>query len=661
MDIGLLNRRLFTALCILAIAFGSARGTDTGEEEREKGGWIVSGKRSAFAPSPVVRHTPLPGRLTTFSPAREVRSILSFNDTIWIGTEGGLFAYDAAEDTVSAVHGPFFYSIRSIAVDDAGSLWIGGEGGISIRGEGKWRHYDKKRKPFFERVRDVVHGDGRMWIASYGNGCAYVMDDSITIYTREDSLLDDRVLSIAEETPSSIWFGTASGLCMTDTLQWASMRYGNRIPIGAVRDIIFDEGGNLFLAVAGQGVILYSLGRVKEFGPHDGLPSWEINAFSLDPTGRVWAAGRSGLSIFDGTGWTPYRMPGVALERFRFLSISHDLEGTSYAGTDEGTVLVLSRDNVGTVYIPQGFPHSRVAEIRMQDDALWFLTVSSIFRLDGSMSEVEPPAAWCAGAMTDLYVDSREEIWVTTRFGILHFHRNAWEIYDRRQGLPTEYFNHLSRDSKGHMWFGTFDAGILEFTGSGWVHYTEEQGLPDNRITGLVVDKSGDPWIVSIGDRVARFSGGEWEEIPLPNRVLEAETETPDTLLRLDPAIRFISTAKHESRVREDENGTVLGLDGRGRCIVAGRDGICILDGAEWRVIDPPKDLADAMPTAVLGTSRGEIWLGTDAGAFVLRNGTWHRISALNGLADDHILAITEDAQGRIWLGTQFNGIVMYQ
>lgn len=664
MDVRTLNQRFIVALCILGTALGSARGIATDEEQEvERGGWVVSGRRSAFSPSPIAQRTTLPGLLTTLSPAQEARSVLSFNDTIWIGTEGGLFAYDAAEDTISAVRGPFFYSIRSVAIDDAGSLWVGGDGGLSIRREGAWWHYHKGHNPFFERVRDVVQGDGRMWIGTYGNGCAYVMNDSITIYTRQDSLLDDRVLSIAEETPMSIWFGTASGLCMTDTLRWASMRYGSRIPVGAVKDIIFDEGGNLFLAVAVQGAVLYSLGRVREYGPRDGLPSREINAFSLDPTGRIWAAGGSGLSIFDGAGWTPYRIPGVTFERYRFLSISHDLEGTSYAGTDEGTVLILSRDSVKTVYIPQGFPDSRVSRIRMHDDALWLLTGRSIFKLGDSMTEVEPPAKWCAGAMTDLCAESEDEIWVTTRFGILHFRRNAWEIFDRRQGLPTEYFNHVSRGSRGHLWFGTFDAGILEFTGSGWIHHTEEHGLPDNRITGLIVDHSGNPWIVTAGGRMSRFRKDEWQEIVLPYRrgVPQAATEETDTLFQLDPAIRFISTGKNESRLRTGDAEAVLGLDGRGRCIIARTDGIYILDHDDWRVIDTPEDVAGAKPTVVLGTSRGEIWLGTDRGVFVLRAGTWHHITARSGLADDHIFAIAEDGQGRIWLGTQYNGMTMYQ
>ncbi|MCK4235490.1 MAG: hypothetical protein KAX38_00125, partial [Candidatus Krumholzibacteria bacterium] len=598
-----------------------------------------------------------------FSPAREIRTLLCLNDTLWIGTEGGLFGYAVAEDTVFPVEGPVLHSIRSIEIDDSGALWVGGDGGMSIRRSSRWVHYTKGEHGSFEKIREIVHGDGKMWIGSFGNGCAYVKDDSLTVFSRRDSLLDDRVLSVVEENPYSIWFGTASGLCRADTLHWESMRYGRRIPVGAVEDIVFDEEGNLFLTVTRQGVVQYSLGRVKVFGPADGLPSREIHAFSLDPTGRVWAAGKSGLSVFEGSGWTPYRLPGVSLGRYRFLSIHHDLEGNCFLGTDEGKVLILSRDSIKEVGLPQGFPDMRVARVHLFEGSLWFLTDRRVYRLESTLVEIESPDSWYVGAMTDLAAVVGGEIWVSTRFGILHFDGGTWEVFDKRQGLPTEHFSAISCDPGGRLWFGSFDRGVLSLSRAGWVHYTEKNGLPDDRIMDLVVDGSGDPWIITFSGKVARFSERSWEEVILPCR---GGTETgsaaeEDYILYLDPAIRFLSGRDMGDRERTGSEALCLGLDGRGNCLVGTGDGIYRFTGSEWHVIDPPSVSTCFEPTSVAQTSRGSIWVGTArSGVFIYQRGEWLHIGISTGLSDDHILSICEDTRGRVWIGTRYGGVTRF-
>lgn len=633
----------------------------TGEQgvrrEDERGGFPVAGRRIPFASTERTGFSP-PGRIENFCSARMIYDLLTARDTLWIGTEGGLFAYCISRDSVTAVRLPLTGSIEALAMDDGGSLWVGGRNGLGIRSGSGWRSYTDGESPFYSRVMDISPGEGGMWLATFGQGAGLVDRNHLTIYTRADSLLDDRVVRILEHGRETVWFGTASGICRADTARWESMRYGSRFPIGSVNDMLIDEGGSLFVAIARGGVAVYNLGRVQAYDLGRGLPERDVSGFSLDPLGKTWAAGHSGVSTFDGSSWTPYRLPGVPMGRYGFLSIHHGIDGECYLGTDEGRVLVLGQGTIKEVDLPQSFPEQTVTRLRMFGRSLWAVGIDRLYRLGGKGDIIPPPAPHFRGTMTDVWADREgEEIWVSTRFGLLHRKGAAWEVFDRRQGLPTERFSRIARDGEGNLWFGTFDRGILKLAGGTWEHYSDDSGLPDVRVEDLLVDRHGGCWALMGNGLIARFRDERWVEVPLP----EVEGRTvpePDTTRAYEPFVRFISPADEGHAPGNGSRATVLGMDGIGNCMVGGDRGVYRFTGTDWQVIEPPAGSSFARATALLGTSRGTVWVGTDGnGLFVRDGGGWERIGIEQGLSDDHIESLCEDSSGNIWIGTRSGGL----
>jgi ligand-binding sensor domain-containing protein len=648
---------------ILSVLLGSPSSIYSKPPAGTQKTWVRSGKRFTLASLEGRWPRPLPGRFAPFCSAKEVRALTAMNDTLWIGTEGGLFSYSFLDHAVAAVSGPSSISVRALAVDDSGALWVGGDAGVSVRSARGWKLYAPEASPFFSRVRCMVQGDSRFWIGTYGNGCGYVTNENLTVLGRQDSLLDERVLSIAEETPYTVFFGTASGLLSADTLGWKSLRYGSRLPIGAVKDLLFDEEGNLYLSVAEQGVAVYSFGRVRTFGTGERTPGAEVNALSLDPTGRVWAASNSGIYTFDGSEWTAYPLSGAAVTKHRSLSMHHDDEGNCYVGTDEGTVLIISRNAVREVAIPQAFPEHRVARIRFSNGSVWCIAGQSIYLFKGAFEKISAPPALYSDEMTDLLVTETREIWVTTRFGILHYAGRAWEVFDRKSGLPTEYFIGASKDAQGTLWFLTFDCGVVSYSSGTWTAYSRENGLPGNVIADLVVDGTGSPWIVTRSGEVARFVRGVWEKhaIPLLAEKAADTTLAGDSLMQFDPAIRFLPEAGATSSGTSERNEFRLGLDKAGNCLVGASNGFCRFAAGGWQAIEFPPSMRAFRLTSIIGTSKGEIWLGTAGnGLLIYRSGSWLRFGASTGLSDDYVRSLCEDQNGEVWIGTQFGGITRF-
>jgi ligand-binding sensor domain-containing protein len=655
---------MFVFSLALAIVFGArAQEQTTGiKEERELGGWVVSGKSVTLsALDPSRRSTPA-GELMSYCPTRRINDLLVTGDTLWIATEGGLFAYGLSEDSLVAVDGPRVGSINAVAMDDEEVLWVGGENGLAVRSGSGWKHYTEETRSFFSRLTDIVVGESRVWISTYGNGCGYVSDGMLHIYTRADSLLDDRVECFAEEGDRAVWFGTASGLCWSDSLQWKSMRYGQRLPVGSIRDMLIDEEGNLFLAIQGQGVATYNLGRVRIYRPGRGLPSKEVEAFSLDPFGKVWAAGRTGLSVFDGSGWVPYRLPGVPIGRYDFLSIQHDAEGNCYLGTDEGLVLVLGRESMREIELPKQLPAGTVSPLRSSGDDIWFTDGDAAYRYGTALNRIDPPDKSYENSLSDILFVSERDFWITSRFGILHFDGANWQIFDRRQRLPTENFLRVVRDGEGILWFGTFDRGILGFTGRNWIHHWSETGLPDDRIDDLVVDANGDLWIITASGRISRRHAGSFEELPLPaEHAGSLSAAASDSLEEAEPFVRFLSSGKEGAGNGSLGVETAAGLDGPGNIILADARGIYRFAGSDWQIITLPEGFGTINPTAVLGSARGRIWLGTaDKGVFVRSRSGWARINSFDGLIDEDVRSLAQDPSGNIWIGTRRGGVARF-
>jgi ligand-binding sensor domain-containing protein len=262
--------------------------------------------------------------------------------------------------------------------------------------------------------------------------------------------------------------------------------------------------------------------------------------------------------------------------------------------------------------------------------------------------------------MADLAVDGEGGLWVATRFGILHRTGERWEVFDRRQGLPTEHFVSAAVHG-GDLWFGTFDRGVLRLSAGKWIHYTLMNGLPDERIIDLLVDGNGSPWVVTRNGGLASFTGDAWEQVVLPQlREIPsgADGGDDDSTRVLDPAIRYLATTGGGPLDGKPFPPICIGLDDTGRCIVAKGNGIYQHTESGWRVIDVPDACIGCEPTSVMVARNGSLWLGTsERGAFVRDRRGWLRIGAVHGLTDERIISITEDAVGNIWIGTRRGGL----
>ena len=219
-------------------------------------------------------------------------------------------------------------------------LLMGTDDGISIYNTSTdlWRHTSRGMV-----VLDVCKKpDGKLLIATYGNGVCEVSPDGSTrkLYSTADGTLrDDHVYRLSYDKAGNLWMGTLFGSLTVKTPE--GNKYFNidnilaltplsdgRMAIGSahglyivgandakprmveympegkadanryVADIFQNRDGKLWIATDGGGVYIYDLKTNKvthQLTTENGLPTNSVTSITRDQTGRIWIGTEKGL------------------------------------------------------------------------------------------------------------------------------------------------------------------------------------------------------------------------------------------------------------------------------------------------------------------------------------------------------------------------------
>ena len=120
-----------------------------------------------------------------YTNANYINALAMVGNTLWAGTSGGVVKWDMTTGTYvkyTTTDGLADNYVQAIAVDGAGNLWFGTDGG------------------------GVSKFDGTTW----------------TTYTEADGLASSWVNAIAVDGAGNLWFGTGGGVSKFDGATWTT-------------------------------------------------------------------------------------------------------------------------------------------------------------------------------------------------------------------------------------------------------------------------------------------------------------------------------------------------------------------------------------------------------------------------------------------------------
>ena len=224
-----------------------------------------------------------------------------------------------------------------------------------------------------------------------------------------------------------------------------------------------------------------------------------------------------------------------------------------------------------------------------------------------------------------------------------HAQRLPIKIYTTADGLAHDAVYKIVRDSRGFLWFCTFE-GLSRFDGYSFTTYGVADGLPSQVVKDLIETRDGRFWVATDAG-VGLFN---------PNGITGSGATSPSPPGARRPALFTIYVPRED---RGSRVVTSLLLDHAGRIWCGTFGGLYQITEqngrAEFRRIPSVSAV-----TSMLEDRHGIMWLASPAGLYRLfPDGRVEHYSERQGLPGTYIQSLLEDRDGRLWAGSRFRGL----
>lgn len=499
-------------------------------------------------------------------------------------------------------------------------------------------------------------------------------------------LQNNRVECIFEDSFGYLWIGTLGGLHKFDGVDitiYHPSPDSTTIDVDRI-EVIHEDSKNRLWICTEEGIYQYvrSWDQFKKIKMEDHfLDSTNhrpkrTEVLLEDESGRIWIGNeRVGLQYFD-----EERGEFVAFfqegdnDQLRLggvLGLAGPRDGKIWFSSEgKGLFEVDLASKIATQYIGNPEENAYLSNARIykllldNQDRLWIGTDGqglarldlneATRKLDIYRSDRESPNALFNNAISYIYQDNQNNIWICNENGGLHLYMEADDSFFRylpengKYSVSNISIKVVSQDRYGRIWVGTHLAGIDVY--DPYLHQVEhfnstgdEGALTNNVIRNFLEDSENNIWIATDGGGLNYFDRSRnWFEA-------------------------FRSDSKDNTSINSD---AVLGLeiDTNGRMWVGTwRGGINILNKTEKTFSRPYQHVTSATRIFnILRTKDNHMWVADQAGGVNLfgPNGEFldHYVNDPEGdrnFGTNNAVVLMEAEDGNIWVGTGDNGIVV--
>jgi ligand-binding sensor domain-containing protein len=462
-------------------------------------------------------------------------------------------------------------------------------------------------------------------------------------FTKSDSLPDENVTAIAQDSLGRIWTGHKNGeLAIIDNESIKKFSPSEGSAAESISDILFDNDGNLWFSTLNDGLYYFIDDRLFRLDDTDGMPDLFIYDIAQDNEGRIWA------------------------------------------GTDGGAVICELKNKKASLKVisyKQGLPDNIIKKIVFGNDgSVWLGTEDAgVIKYDPTSGQSKTLASeeWKYGTVTDFVIDG-SQFWISTlKGGLVVYNQQTKKskVLNQNDKDNTRFvsINKLLKDREGNIWIGS-KTGLSRTYGDYIEYLNTLEPAQDKNIVALTVDKEGNIWFSNsygLYKRALKEDGNASVEKQLTGTAFQKYTVISlytdaqgyiwaglygEGILRIHPRSGKITYLNKELR-----NGNILSITGKGNIVWLATLGGATRIKIEGEKLDvtnygSEEGLISDYIYQVFIDSRDQIWLATDGKGVDRFDGRmFHHYS--DGLNSKVIYGFAEDNDHNIWVNAQADGL----
>jgi signal transduction histidine kinase/ligand-binding sensor domain-containing protein len=488
-----------------------------------------------------VHWEPMPGKVDLSRGAVQALFV-SRDGSLWIGYSSNAITRlkDGDLRTFTPQEGFHRGGVQSIAEDQQGTIWAGGELGFSRFVDGKWSRVDAGMGYLAPGARQLlVDHQGTLWAATDGKNFG-LGKDSIRVNTilklpanrtRFESTGQPvgYVAQLAESPNGQVWMAETSGPGPTvravEGRSGASIeRVGRKVPLC----ILFDGQTGLWIGTFYGGLYRTTNFRTMErtsfddYEAKDGLSSQHTYFIFKDHEGDVWLGTTRGVDRFRENKVTPYS-EAEGLERGGRLGLAATKDGNVWMVSYPGDLVQrVIGTRVAGVKLPSysASDTTRILSVHARDNHLW---LGGSFGLaegkDGWFSFLRVPGLTVGNTVEAINADSAGNLWIVVWQGYksrLKRRRNGlWTDVPDQFGLPDTHCRVLFSDSGGRLWLGYETGEAVVYQNGHFIKYSSPDGLPDGKVLSIT-ELRGRIWVAGEGG-LSSFDGKRFVTVTKAN------------------------------------------------------------------------------------------------------------------------------------------------
>ena len=500
--------------------------------------------------------------------------------------------------------------IKVLARDHDGYLWIATADGLArYDGVGMrvWRHQpgDPRGLPGNNAQALMVDASNRVWVATEGGGIS-VLDAQRQVFTHyrkstHPQLGNDDIWVFAHQ-GDVVWFGTYDG--------------------GLHR--------------------MDADGRIQRYtAAHDGLPSDTVLALAVDAQGALWIGTDAGVARMQDGRIDSVHLPdadGVPL----VYSLTMQADGL-WIGTSVG---VWRHDAKGDWSQPAWSPmfqrpNAMNVIARDRDGNTWIASQRGLWRQQGS----EPPVPVRLGGpdiprgINTLLLDPEGALWAPVAGLGLGYLRADWrqlaQYSGAADGLQGAMYRALAPSRDGGFWLAGYNGAVEHLAADGSIERLDDDSLARLRgvkLQAIVEDHDGRLWLGQRNGLIRVGGDGTIDEWRADDAQDAAPGGQVDQLLVASDGSLWLSAPGGGVQQRDVSSGRILqdipadaahGLGSgdleamvispRGEVLVAGSDGVAMLDAAQGKFRSLP-ELGGERVYALAFDGADMLWLQRQSG-----------------------------------------------